>query len=517
MASPVLHALCGTMIHSTRRNLPYSLGPSQNTPISQLKSLLFRPSRTSTTILPLTLQGRNIRQLSSVSKGPSERVDLSRFRPQRQAIRSSCPSASPSQSPLETFARMKPMNGASTSLSPSSMAPRASQGFGEGCRLKYLLVPLPFVCLGMGDLEQAPNTGRWRFIGDNELPHDEIDGFLSEDADIVKDPEHRGVQLVTHCLANVLEALNLDELELKPFLCDVTSSNDQTKNNQSRDKDTCAVAAGNGKTLKRPNRYRVYVSRKNNPMAYCFPDGTIVVHEGLLRLLEHKEDLVVAAIAHEISHINQGHYFENNRPSIFNWPAIVSSVDHAWLMSEHHDPCSTLHGRFLEVFKELKNVLQCLTSQVKEHECDVLSMEIMARAGYDPIYALRLYDILARAARDGVNAFSIVSFLMPQNLNSSDNDAKMKRENEHFKQLAMEEWWHNTHPPSRARQQYLIEPLYEVREKFRESEKLRTKPIKRFRYEMVRRRESTNDHVELAPVNVDVVSIHRCHCQSYLY
>jgi hypothetical protein len=171
----------------------------------------------------------------------------------------------------------------------------------------------------MGDLEQAPNTGRWRFIDENKLPlDDEIDWFLSEEADIIKDPEHRGVLLVTHCLANVLEALNLDELELKPFLCDVASSNDQTKNNQ----DTCAVAAGNGKTMKRPKRYRVYVSRENSPMAYCFPDGTIVVHEGLLRLLEYKEDLVVAAIAHEISHINQGHYFENNRPSIFNWPAI---------------------------------------------------------------------------------------------------------------------------------------------------------------------------------------------------
>ncbi|KAF9363563.1 hypothetical protein BGX34_003813 [Mortierella sp. NVP85] len=287
------------------------------------------------------------------------------------------------------------MNVAGASLGPSSMVPRASQGFGGGGRLKYLIVPLPFVCLGMGDLEQAPNTGRWRFIGDKKLPHDEKDCFLSDEADIVKDPEHRGVLLVTHCLANVLEALNSDELELKPFLCDVASSNDQTKNNQSMDKDTCAVAAGNGKTMKRPNRYRVYVSRKNSPTAYCFPDGTIVVHEGLLRLLEYKEDLVVAAIAHEISHINQGHYFENNRPSILNWPAIVSSMDHVWLMSKHHDPYSTLRGRFLEAFKELKNVLQCLTCQVKEHECDIISLEIMARAGYDPIYALRLYDILA--------------------------------------------------------------------------------------------------------------------------
>jgi hypothetical protein len=236
-------------------------------------------------------------------------------------------------------------------------------------------------------------------------------------------------------------------------------------------------------------------------------------------------------------------------------------MDHTWLMSKHHDPYSSLCGRFLEAFNGLKNVLRCLTSQVKEHECDILSLEIMARAGYDPIYALRLYDILARheehqilypgcschsssitaphwlgtatrmgsvshycpgissspwrppmntaihsdmnsasswrAAHDGENAFSIFSFLMPQNLSSSDNDTKMKRENEYFRQLAMERWWHSTHPPSRARQQYLIESLYEVREKFRESEKLRTKPIKRFRYEMVRRRESTNDHVEL--------------------
>ncbi|KAF9905561.1 hypothetical protein BX616_000984 [Lobosporangium transversale] len=82
-------------------------------------------------------------------------------------------------------------------------------------------------------------------------------------------------------------------------------------------------------------------------------------------------------------------------------------------------------------------------------------------------------SIAAAVIQEGVEHKDFSLFL-------STSSLSMEEQNKVLKEHAESRWWESTHPGPRNRQQYLTKAMYDVREKFRKSEKLRVAPIMRF-------------------------------------
>ncbi|KAF9963853.1 hypothetical protein BGZ65_009146 [Modicella reniformis] len=400
---------------------------------------------------------------------------------------------------------------AGASVRSAMTPPYSSQRFRIKYCVGYSLLSVAAVW-SMGifiNLEQAPNTGRWRSTTEDK-PYPELSDIqkyenersIIEKYDIEEDPQDVHVRLVNHVYANMLEGLQDDRCTLKPYLCDMPSRDDQAKNERN---DNAGCVVGSEKTNNRPPN--IYVCKRRSPDAFTNDDG-IFIYKGLLDLLENDEDMVAVVIGHEVAHSIQGHLNERSGEDVWKILAAISSVPYVWSLFKHHGPYSSqLCGQLREAYVEPSN-FEFLLSQVLEHEADMVGLKLMALAGYDPIHAPRLHDFFARLEeherlcpsssdcscqslesvtpwRPGVTMTgSDLSNYYPETTQcwSLISERMETCENEHFKQIAAERWWHSTHPPIRARQQYLTEALFKERKKFEESEKLRTKPVKRFQY-----------------------------------
>lgn len=114
-------------------------------------------------------------------------------------------------------------------------------------------------------------------------------------------------------------------------------------------------------TRKQVNIY-VYYSSGTNAIAY--PNGLIIIELGLFAQLEN-EDQLAYIISHEIAHIKNGDYATAENP----WDPEDSSPE-------------------VTKYMEYK--------RYREIEADLLAFELYEKAGYAPLQALRVFDVLER-------------------------------------------------------------------------------------------------------------------------
>ncbi|KAF9929862.1 hypothetical protein BGZ67_006121 [Mortierella alpina] len=335
------------------------------------------------------------------------------------------------------------------------------------------------VILGMG-LEQAPNTGRWRrvFLNTSNLKAvDENKASIQKwlkDMDPVRDPEDDRVRLVRHVMKNLLKAIQSDGKSLKPFLCDKVM---ETRGITSDRADQSSLTTVNKGSI------NVHVSKQLDINAFAIFTQDIAISSGMLEVIDFDEDLTAAVLAHELAHIIQDHSCE---PQSLRDLLIYGIQWSLWGMHMHLGPSmSCLPIAFASTRATMiKNPMK----QALEIEADMISLKIMALAGYDPIHAARFYDkfaaidekILLSSAPTKKSQNSSRTTMTTIKTASKTLDKVMKQQNQQLMAYAQRRWYHSTHPSSRLRQQYLTADMYEVREKFRMSEELRSQPIERF-------------------------------------
>ncbi|KAF9087222.1 hypothetical protein BGX23_008294 [Mortierella sp. AD031] len=215
---------------------------------------------------------------------------------------------------------------------------------------------------------------------------------------------------------------------------------------------------------KRP--FRVYVSKDVGKLAFADGFRNIVIEKDLVQALAYDEDLVAAVLAHELAHAMQDHVQEKE------------SLDIA-LTNVSFQP-----------------LLMNISSQRSEREADLLSLELLARSGYDPISAARFQDILCTTQERPLLA------KVPQ----SPNPSSTKREREvveeqdrELKEYAEKQWWDSTHPSGAVRKEYLLRRMYAVRQQFWANEKVRGAPILRFRYRAILPKPSSASSSSTSP------------------
>ena len=126
--------------------------------------------------------------------------------------------------------------------------------------------------------------------------------------------------------------------------------------------------------------------------AYCMPGGKIMVYSGLVEQLELTDAEMAAVIGHEMAHALREHSRER-----------ISRVDRAAVDHWWRRGCVPAQARRVS---GLANQVASVTFQLphsreQESEADIIGLELMARAGYDPNAAVSVWKKMMSAEQGG--------------------------------------------------------------------------------------------------------------------
>lgn len=164
-----------------------------------------------------------------------------------------------------------------------------------------------------------------------------------------------------------------------------------------------------------PYEVDLYSSDVVNAMAA--PGGKIIVFEGLWhpqKGLARNDEEIAAVLAHEIAHVNCRHSTKSMTRNMLYGGALA--VGSAIAKARDNDTAAYILGG---AFVAYEGLLVTHYSRRDEYEADRVGMMYMARAGYDPRAAIRIWE---RAAQGGGNSGSPLDMLA-----THPNDAERMR------------------------------------------------------------------------------------------
>ncbi|MGI2258083.1 M48 family metallopeptidase [Shewanella sp. GXUN23E] len=126
--------------------------------------------------------------------------------------------------------------------------------------------------------------------------------------------------------------------------------------------------------------------------AFALPGGYIGIYTGMLRVANTPDELA-AVIGHEIAHVLSSHGNEQaSRSEMKNWG--LKAIDWALDMGEveHRDMVMAALGLGAEVGISLP------FGRDQETEADIIGLQLMARAGFNPQAAIALWQNMARVS-----------------------------------------------------------------------------------------------------------------------
>lgn len=139
-------------------------------------------------------------------------------------------------------------------------------------------------------------------------------------------------------------------------------------------------------------KWEVNVFDSDEPNAFCLPGGKIGVYTGIIRRLNLTDSELAAVIGHEIAHALRDHGREKVSQAQLSSALVqgLAASGHAY---------AGLHAAVADLGSQLFYKLPY--SRVMESEADVIGLELMARAGYDPRDASNVWKKMQLAGASG--------------------------------------------------------------------------------------------------------------------
>lgn len=141
------------------------------------------------------------------------------------------------------------------------------------------------------------------------------------------------------------------------------------------------------------NNWEVVVFEDETPNAFALPGGKIGVHTGLLDVAKNQHQLATV-IGHEIGHVLAGHSNErlSQQTAVQGGLAIAGSI--------YGDTGAISQQGMMKVLGLGAQVGILLPfSRVHESEADVIGLDLMAQAGFDPRESVSLWRNMAQASQ----------------------------------------------------------------------------------------------------------------------
>ena len=141
--------------------------------------------------------------------------------------------------------------------------------------------------------------------------------------------------------------------------------------------------------------WQVNVIQDKTINAWCMPGGKIAVYSGIIDTLKLTDDELAAVIGHEISHALREHSREQASTSALQSLGVSVVSQAAGLGSAG----STVMNA------AAKYALELPFSRRHETEADIVGLELMARAGYNPQAAISVWQKMSAASQGSVPQF----------------------------------------------------------------------------------------------------------------
>lgn len=138
-------------------------------------------------------------------------------------------------------------------------------------------------------------------------------------------------------------------------------------------------------------KWEVNVLKKDEPNAYAMAGGKIMVYSGLVTQLKLTDAELAAVVGHEIAHALREHSRESMSQAYAQQMGLSLVGALAGLQQSQLD-LAALVGDV---------ALSKPHSRTMESEADIIGLELMARAGYDPNAAVKVWQKMQAAGNGG--------------------------------------------------------------------------------------------------------------------
>jgi predicted Zn-dependent protease len=136
--------------------------------------------------------------------------------------------------------------------------------------------------------------------------------------------------------------------------------------------------------------WEVRVFADDTPNAFALPGGKIGVNTGLLKVATTQGQLA-AVIGHEITHVTQGHANERVSSEFATQTALQT-------LSILADASNPMQGQLIGLLGAGVQVGVLLPwGRAQEREADLIGLDLMAKAGFDPRESIALWQNMAKA------------------------------------------------------------------------------------------------------------------------
>jgi predicted Zn-dependent protease len=139
-----------------------------------------------------------------------------------------------------------------------------------------------------------------------------------------------------------------------------------------------------------PRSWEVTVFEDDSANAFALPGGKIGVHTGLLKVAASQDELATV-IGHEIAHVLAEHGNERASTTFVAQSGLQVAESLAGPQSAGRDTALAVLGLGTQVGVLLP------FSRKQESEADLLGLDLMARAGFDPRASVTLWQNMARS------------------------------------------------------------------------------------------------------------------------
>ena len=155
--------------------------------------------------------------------------------------------------------------------------------------------------------------------------------------------------------------------------------------------ETVAAIVGIGRSRWKIENEQFNVQKNEELNAYCMPGGRIMVYSGLIDTLDLSDAELATVIGHEIAHALR----EHTRERVSRAYAQQLVLEGAAAVTGVSAETSAIAGMVADV------TFQLPFGRDQESEADVIGLELMARAGYDPRAAVSLWNKMTSAQSGG--------------------------------------------------------------------------------------------------------------------
>lgn len=142
-------------------------------------------------------------------------------------------------------------------------------------------------------------------------------------------------------------------------------------------------------------QWRVHAIKADTVNAYVMPGGKIVFYSGIIDKLNLTDDEIAAIMGHEMAHALREHSREKISRSVAT-SGVLSIATSALGLSSGQAELAGVAGQL---------GLTLPHSRTQESEADVMGLELMARAGYNPNAAVSLWQKMAKAGSGSTPQF----------------------------------------------------------------------------------------------------------------